>query len=61
MTLHLLLGQTLRFSGDPFAGDWADVTHHDSEGGVLIRAGKVVAVGAAKDLHAAHPNASVTD
>lgn len=61
MTQTLLLGQTLRFSGDPFAGDWQDVTHHDSRGGVLIEDGKIAAVGPADALRKAHPKARVTD
>ncbi len=60
MSIHLLLGQTLGFSGNPL-GDWHDVTHHDSAGGVLIKGGLIAAVGNGAALRAAHPDATVTD
>lgn len=56
----LLLGQVLRFAGDPFVeGEGAAV--HDSRGGVLVDGGRIVAVGAAEDLRARYPGAVVTD
>lgn len=61
MKQTLLLGQTLHFSGDPFAGDWADVTHHNSAGGVLIEGAQIIAVGDGAALCAAHPQAHVVD
>ena len=61
MTTHLLLGQTLTFSGDPLTQDWASVTHHNSTGGVLIRDGIIADVGDAATLRTAHPQAQVTD
>ncbi len=61
MTAHLILGQTLGFSGDPFLTDWQDVTQHDSRGGVLIADGRIAAVGNADQLRAAHPGVPVTD
>lgn len=61
MAQNLLLGQTLRFSGDPFAGDWADVTHFDSAGAVLIEGGAITDIGPAAKLRRAHPRARVTD
>ncbi len=60
MTQHLLLGQTLGFSGNPLGG-WEDVTHHNSTGGVLIADGVIAAVGDGATLRAAHPDATVTD
>ena len=60
MKTHLLLGQTLAFSGDALA-DWQTATHHDSNGGVLIGDGRIVAVGDRHSLRAAHPDAQVTD
>lgn len=60
MEKHLLLGQTLAFSGDPLGG-WQDVTHHDSAGGVLIVGERIAAVGSGPALRAAHPDATVTD
>jgi guanine deaminase len=56
----LLLGQVLRFAGDPFVeGEGAAV--HDSRGGVLVDGGRIVAVGAEADLRARHPGAVVHD
>lgn len=61
MTKTLLLGQTLGFSGNPLLGDWADTVQFDSEGGVLIEAGCIVASGKGAALRTAHPDAEVTD
>lgn len=61
MTHHLLLGQTLRFSGDPLRGDWAEVSHFDSTGGVLITGDRISAVGHGADLRQRYPQARVTD
>lgn len=56
----LLLGQVLRFAGDPFAeGEGAAL--HDSRGGVVVEGGRIVAVGGADDLRARYPGARVTD
>lgn len=55
-TDRLLIGQTLVLDGpDP------DTAHHDSRGGVLVRDGRIAAVGTADDLRTAHPDAPVTD
>lgn len=57
---ELLLGQVLSFTADPFhAGHSA--ARHESHGAVLVDAGKIVAVGSADALRAAHPGAMVTD
>jgi guanine deaminase len=56
----LLLGQVLRFAGDPFA-EGPGAARHDSRGAVLVEAGRITAVGAAEGLRAAHPEARVTD
>ncbi|NCO85603.1 MAG: guanine deaminase [Rhodobacterales bacterium] len=61
MTEHLLLGQTLHFTGDPFVAPWDHVARHDSAGAVLIRDGKIAAIGTAAQLRAAHPAVEVTD
>ncbi len=61
MTRQLLLGQILRFSGDPFAAPWQEVTHHERRGAVLIEDGRIADVGAADALRAAYPEAEVTD
>ncbi|KPP93677.1 MAG: guanine deaminase [Rhodobacteraceae bacterium HLUCCA08] len=61
MTKTLLIGRTLRFSGDPFAAPWTETADVDDRGGVLIDAGRIVAVDNADTLRAAHPDAAVTD
>ena len=61
MTDHLLLGQTLHFTGDPFVAGWQAVSHHDSAGGVLVRGGHIAAVGPAATLRRDYPQAMVTD
>jgi guanine deaminase len=61
MTDQLLLGQTLRFSSDPFAGDPDAAAHVSARGGVLIRDGHIAAVGEADDLRRDNPTAVVTD
>ncbi len=61
MTKHLLLGQTLGFSGNPLLGDWADTVAFDSAGGVLVDAGRIVATGNGARLQAEHPEAKVTN
>ncbi len=56
----LLLGQTLRFEGNPFdAGVGA--AQHDTHGAVLLSEGKIAAVGTGDALRAAHPEAQVID
>ncbi|WP_296425435.1 guanine deaminase [Yoonia sp.] len=61
MKKHLLLGQTLGFSGDPFINDWADVAHYARHGGVLIEGTKISVVGDGATLRQRHPDAIVTD
>jgi guanine deaminase len=60
MDERLILGQTLAFSGDPFA-EGPEVARHERRGGVLLRDGHIAAVGPADDLRARHPGAAVTD
>jgi guanine deaminase len=55
----LLTGQTLTFTGDPFAQPWEDCVQIDTAGGVVIQGARIVAVGAAAALKAAHPQANV--
>ena len=55
----LLLGQTLRFVDNPFEQGVEAATQTDSKGGILIRAGKIKAIGAGDALRAAHPQAKV--
>ncbi|ROU00189.1 guanine deaminase [Histidinibacterium lentulum] len=61
MTGDLLLGQTLGFTGDPFAAPWEEVAVHRRRGGVLVDRGRIRAVGEADALRAAHPQARVHD
>ena len=61
MTKHLLLGQTLGFSGNPLLEDWADVVDFDSAGGVLIDGDQISAIGNGAALLHDHPDAVVTD
>jgi len=56
----LLLGQVLSFAGDPFVMG-PDAARHLSHGGVLVDQGRIVRVGDAAALRAAHPQAVVTD
>ncbi|SET06181.1 guanine deaminase [Oceanicella actignis] len=57
----LILGQTLRLREDPFLVPPEDCAAHDSRGGVLVREGRIAAVGPADALRAAHPRARVED
>jgi guanine deaminase len=57
----LLLGQTLGFVADPFAAPVEDAARHDSQGGVLVRDGRIEAVGNGDALRRAHPDAIVHD
>ncbi len=56
----LILGQVLRFVDDPFVVG-PDAAEHITDGGVLVDAGRIVAVGDGATLRAAHPQARVTD
>ena len=56
----LLIGQTLSFAANPFE-EGMQAARHDSQGGVLIRAGRIAATGDADTLRSAHPQAQVTD
>ncbi len=56
----LLLGQTLAFDGDPFV-QGPGAARHSARGGVLIRDGRIAAVGDAAELRATHPQARVID
>jgi len=51
----LLTGQTLTFDGDPFQTNWEDCMRINSAGAVLLEGRKIVAVGDATALRAAHP------
>ena len=53
---ELLLGQTLRLTSSH-----PEEARHDARGAVLIRQGRIAAVGTADDLRRAHADAAVTD
>ncbi|NUB46048.1 guanine deaminase [Fertoebacter nigrum] len=55
----LVLGQVISFTADPFEVEGA--ARVESHGGVLIDAGRIVAVGDGAALRAANPQARVTD
>lgn len=57
---ELLIGQVLAFAGDPLL-EGPEAARHSSRGGVLVDAGRIVAVGEADDLRRAHPQARVHD
>ena len=57
---ELLIGRTLRFTGDPFH-EGLSAAHVSDRGAVLIADGHIAAVGEADDLRAAHPGVPVTD
>ncbi|GAA0291135.1 guanine deaminase [Rhodovulum strictum] len=60
MAVELILGQVLHFAADPFA-EGLEAARIETRGGVLVEAGRIVAVGAADALRAAHPGARITD
>jgi len=56
----LIMGQVLSFAGDAMV-EGAGAARHLSQGGVLVDAGRIVAVGEAAVLRAAYPAVPVTD
>lgn len=56
-TQDLLLGQTLRFSDDPFHAGVSTSAHHEADGAVLIEDGRITALGRRDELIAAFPQA----
>ena len=61
MTRHLILGQTLAFTADPFAVPVAEAARHERRGAVLVEAGRIAETGPADALRARHPQVPVTD
>ncbi|TNF23225.1 MAG: guanine deaminase [Rhodobacteraceae bacterium] len=57
--MQLLTGQTLSFSADPFAVPHPEACTLRRRGAVLVREGRIAAVGEADTLRAAHPQAKV--
>ncbi|GAB4391130.1 guanine deaminase [Albidovulum sp.] len=58
--MELLIGQTLRFGGNPML-EGPGAALHSGRGAVLIEDGHIAAVGEADALRQAHPRARVTD
>ena len=56
----LLLGQTLSFAANPFEAG-VEAARHETHGGVVVEGGRIVAVGTADAMRAAHPSAEVVD
>lgn len=56
----LLLGQTLRFTANPFL-EGPSAAHHDPNGAILIDNGLIQAIGPADTLRRQHPQAKITD
>ncbi len=57
----LLIGQTLAFTADPFHAPPTEAARHESRGGVVIEAGRIIATGPADEMRAAHPDARLMD
>ncbi|PKP85350.1 MAG: guanine deaminase [Alphaproteobacteria bacterium HGW-Alphaproteobacteria-2] len=58
---HLILGQTLAFTADPFHVPLGEAVRHERRGALLIEGGRIAALGATDALRAANPEAPVTD
>ena len=57
----LLLGQTLWFDGDPFEQEWENVSHHQTDGAIVIQDGHIIGRGSRSALLEAYPRADITD
>ncbi|MCF2904556.1 guanine deaminase [Octadecabacter sp. CECT 8868] len=57
----LLIGQTLRFTADPFTVPLEDAAKTSARGAVLVRDGKIAQTGEAADLQRENPLAEVID
>ena len=58
---QLLLGQTLSFTGNPWRLPADEAVQHIRKGAVLVEGGKIMAIGEADSLKAAHPEAKIAD
>ena len=61
MTKQILLGTTLQFDGLPMVTPWQDCVQVNSAGGVLVDAGRIVAVADGAQLRKEYPDAQITD
>jgi guanine deaminase len=59
--MQILQGQTLTFTDNPFRVPPEAAIRHERHGAVAIEAGRIVAVGPAEEVRAAHPQAPVSD
>ncbi|SMH51708.1 guanine deaminase [Maritimibacter sp. HL-12] len=59
--MQILQGQTLTFTDNPFRVPPEAAIRHERHGAVAIEAGRIVAVGPAEEVCAAHPQAPVSD
>ncbi|WP_300032197.1 guanine deaminase [uncultured Roseobacter sp.] len=57
----LLTGATFEASGNPMTSHWQDVVRINTDGALLIRDGRIVALGDAPVLKRSYPQAKVTD
>lgn len=57
---RLLFGQTLRFDGDPLV-EGPGAARIEAAGAVLVRDGRIAALGTRDALHRAHPGVAATD
>jgi guanine deaminase len=57
----LLIGQVLGWRGDPFVLPFDEAALHLPRGGLVIRDGRIAALGEAAALRAAHPQARIID
>ncbi len=58
---HLLTGQLLHFDASPFEAPPEQAARHESRGAILLREGRIAAIGAPDELRAAHPDAQLHD
>lgn len=61
MQIQLLLGQVLRFTGNPLVQNWQDTCDHIAQGAVAVQGSKILATGTAADLQHRYPGAAITD
>ena len=58
---QILLGQTLDFTSDPFAGPINEAARHETHGAIVVRDGRILAVGTADGMRAQHPQATLVN